>query len=143
MWWRWRWSYRRTSRRKKRKREREKKTKKAKKSPQYPSRVFQRKKMEYPSRVFQLRGSRPQGHLVVTDGGGWWWMVVDGRKKGSPILLKLCTSIVPAKLFFYYLEVWRDNSLVGLKSTFSLKCLEFLLKFQNSPRVGCTFFRKV
>ena len=56
------------------------------------------------------------GWWMVVDGG--WWMVVDGRKKGSSILLKLCTAIVPPKLFFYYLEFWRDNFLVGLKIDF-------------------------
>ena len=44
-----------------------------KKSPPFPSRVFQRKKIEYSSRVIPLRGTRPQGQLVLTD--GW---VMDG-----------------------------------------------------------------
>ena len=26
--------------------------------------------------------------------GGWWWMVVDGRKKSSPILLKIFSDEV-------------------------------------------------
>ena len=62
-------------RRKKRKRQKDKK------SHQLPRRAIQKNKMEYTSRVIQLRGSRPQGQLVVTDGGWWWMVVVDGRKK--------------------------------------------------------------
>ena len=31
--------------------------------------------------------------MVVVDGGWWWWMV-DGRKKGSPILLKIFSDEV-------------------------------------------------
>ena len=33
------------------------------------------------------------GRMVV-DGGAGWWMVVDGRKKSSPISLKIGTLVV-------------------------------------------------
>ena len=41
------------------------------------------------------------GWMVEVDGGGWWWMVdgggwwmVDGRKKSSPISLKIGTLVL-------------------------------------------------
>ena len=68
----------------------------------------------------------------MVDGGGWWWMV-DGsggwsKKRFSDFAETLHIDST-RKCIFYFLDFWRDNSLVGLKSTFSLKCLEFLLKF--------------
>ena len=82
---------------KKRKKEKKRQTK-----PSVPKPGNSEKTMENPSRVIQLRGSRPQGLLVVTDGwwwivdGGWWWMV-DGRKKSSPNTLKTDTLVLQNK----------------------------------------------
>ena len=67
-------------------------------------------------------------------------MVDGGRKKGSLILLKLCTSIVPPKLFFYYLEFLCENFLMGLKIDIYLEISGTLV--QIPLRVGGTFFVK-
>ena len=49
----------------------EKEKKRRKKKPSVPKPGNPEKNMEYKRRVIQLRGSRPQGPLVVWMGDGW------------------------------------------------------------------------
>ena len=52
----------------------EKEKKRRQKKPSVPKPGNPEKNMEYKRQVIQLRGSRPQGPLVVTDGGGGGWV---------------------------------------------------------------------
>ena len=61
---------------------------------------------------------------------------MDGGKKGSLILLKLCTLLVHLKLFFYF-GIMRENFLMDFKTDFKFEIfeiLEFLVKISIGSR---------